>query len=301
MAGKRCGIEGRAGHRRLLTACRLVGTALALMAAPLVALANETTVVLKGGIAATLNIPDNIAPDAPPAPAVLMLHGFGSSRNEVGNMYASQADALAAMGIASLRIDFRGFGKSDGDTGATTVDSQLEDAKVGLAYLSKVKGIDAARVGVLGFSLGGGIAMLAAADEPQKIKSLATWSSVGDFKADFLAELGQKTFDRAREDGIVGIDLGWRTIALKQAFFDSLENRKLEEAIGKYPGSYMAIAGAKDASAAYVEKFVGLSKSKTKFTYIVPEADHIFGALSQDKSKVNDVILKTTEWFSKTL
>lgn len=301
MAGKSDRNEGKTAGRRMRTGFRLAGAALALLAAPLMAIANETTVLLNGGIAATLNIPDSVAPDAPPAPAVLMLHGFGSSRNEVGNMFASQADALAAMGIASLRIDFRGFGKSDGDTGATTVDSQLDDAKVGLAYLSKVKGIDSARVGVLGFSLGGGVGMLAAAEEPQKIKSLVTWSSVGDFKADFLASLGQKAFDRAKEDGIVGLDLGWRTIALKQAFFDSLENRKLDEAIGKYPGAYMAIAGAKDASAAYVEKFVSLAKGQNKISYIVPDTDHIFGALGQDKAKVNEVILKTTEWFSKTL
>jgi pimeloyl-ACP methyl ester carboxylesterase len=301
MAGKKRGRAGAPVFRRLRLGRRLAGAALAMVTAPVLALASETTVVLNGGIAATLNIPDNVDANAPPAPAVLMLHGFGSSRNEVGNMFASQADALAAMGIASLRIDFRGFGKSDGDTGATTVDSQLDDAKVGLAYLSKVKGIDAARVGVLGFSLGGGVGMLAAADEPQKIKSLVTWSSVGDFKADFLGSLGQKAFDRAKEDGIVGIDLGWRTIALKQAFFDSLENRKLDEAIGKYPGAYMAVAGSKDSSAGYVQKFISLAKGKTKFTYIVPEGDHTFGATGQDKAKVNDVILKTTEWFSKTL
>lgn len=301
MEGKSYGKARSMNGGVLRAGCRLFAACLALMTPPATAFANETVVMLNGGISATLNIPDDIAPDAPPAPAVLMLHGFGSSRNEVGNMFASQADALAAMGIASLRIDFRGFGKSDGDTGATTIDSQLDDAKVGLAYLSKVKGIDAARVGVLGFSLGGGIGMLAAADEPQKIKSLVTWSSVGDFKADFLETLGQKAFDRAKEDGIVGIDLGWRTIALKQAFFDSLENRKLDQAIAKYPGSYMAIAGAKDSSAGYVQTFVSLAKGTSKLPYIVPEADHVFGATGQDKTKVNDVILKTTEWFSKTL
>lgn len=276
---------------------RAVLALLGVMVLPLLALAGETTVMLNGGIAATLNIPTSDKP----SPAVLMLHGFGSSRDEIGGMFQKQAEALAARGIASLRIDFRGFGKSDGDTGATTVDSQMDDAKVGLAYLSKVKGIDTARVGVLGFSLGGGIATLVAADEPQKIKSLATWSSVGDFRADFLTILGQKVFDRAKEDGVVGIDLGWRTIVLKQAFFDSLDAHKLDDAIAKYAGAYLAIAGTKDPFSAYVAKFAELSKSAMKASYLVPDGDHVYGANTDDQSKAINVIFKTTEWFAKTL
>lgn len=295
--------EDTEGRSRRSAGARWIAAAglSALLLGALPAMAGETTVTLNGGIAATLNIPDSVKPESAPAPAVLMLHGFGSSRNEVGNLFARQAEALAARGIASLRIDFRGFGKSDGDTGSTTIDSQLEDAKVGLAYLTKVKGIDSARVGVLGFSLGGGVAMLAAADEPQKIKSLATWSSVGDFKADFLASLGQKAFDRAKEDGVVGLDLGWRTIALKQAFFDNLEQHRLDDAIAKYPGAYMAIAGAKDGSAAYLVKFASLAKGQTKLTHVIPEADHIFNVLGDDQSKAEDVLAKTTDWFARTL
>jgi len=37
---------------------------------------------------------------------------FASSKDEVGNMYAREAKALAEKGIASLRIDFAGFGKA---------------------------------------------------------------------------------------------------------------------------------------------------------------------------------------------
>ncbi len=272
--------------------------ALAVLAfAPVLALAGETTVMLNGGIAATLNIPQSPTP----VPAVLMLHGFGSSRDEVGGLFAREAESLASRGIASLRIDFRGFGKSDGDTGTTTIDSQLDDAKVGLAYLSKVKGIDTARVGVLGFSLGGAVATLLAGDEPQKVKSLVAWSPVGDFRADMLALLGQKAFDRAKEDGIAGIDLGWRTIALKQAFFDSLDAHKLDEALSRYPGSFMAIAGEKDASAAYLEKFAALARGAAKQTYVVPNGDHTFGATAEDKTMSIDLLFKTTEWLVKTL
>ncbi len=279
-----------------ITHLRTLAVALfTLIAAP--ALSAETAVTLDGGIAGTLNVPDGAAN----APAVLMLHGFGSSKDEVGGMYTRLAKSLADKGVASLRIDFQGFGKSDGDTGATTIDLQLADAKVALAYLGTVKGIDKARIGTLGFSLGGGVAMLLAADTPGQIKSLATWSSVGDMKKDFLDSLGQANFDKAAADGIVGIDLGWRTIALKKGFFDSLAVHDLNAAIAKYPGAYLAIAGSKDFSAAYPEGFAKLATGSAKEVMIVPEGDHIFGALGPDQTMADGVIAKTADWFSKTL
>lgn len=270
---------------------------LAVLLLPLAARAADTPMTLDGGISATLNMPDSTEP----VPAVLLLHGFGSSKDEVGGMYARVATALAQKGIASLRIDFAGFGKSDGDTGSTTIDAQLAQAKAAFAVLKGTKGVDPERMGVLGFSLGGGIATLLASGQPMEIKSLVTWSSVGDFQADMLAGLGQKAFDRAKEDGVVGVDLGFRTIALKQAFFDSLGDYKLDDAISTYPGAYLTITGSKDFSAQYADRFVGLAKNATKESLIIPEGDHIFGVLGTDQTMADGVIKKTAEWFAATL
>ena len=269
----------------------------ALFLVPLHAHATDVPMTLDGGISATLNMPDATQP----VPAVLLLHGFGSSKDEVGGMYTRVATALAQKGIASLRIDFVGFGKSDGDTGSTTIDAQLDQAKAALAVLKGTKGVDPNRMGVLGFSLGGGIAMLVASGQPMDVKSLVTWSSVGDFQADMVGALGQKAFDRAKEDGIVGIDLGFRTIALKQSFFDSLTTYKLDDAIATYPGAYLTITGSKDFSAQYSDRFVGLAKNPTKEAMVIPEGDHIFGVLGTDQTMADSVIAKTAEWFATTL
>ncbi len=260
-------------------------------------MAGETVLMLDGGIAATFNLPDG----ATSAPAVLMLHGFGSSRDEVGGMYAREAAALAEQGVASLRIDFLGFGKSDGDTGATTVDSQLAEAEAALAALATMEGVDPDRIGVLGFSLGGGVAMLLAAKHPDEVKALATWSSVGDFNADFLEELGQDAFAKAAADGIVGLDLGWRTIALKQSFFDSLDNHDLTAAISSYPGPYLTITGELDFAAAYAPGFLAASPASLKESVIVPGGDHIYQIFSEDPSMAESVIRKTAEWLAAAL
>lgn len=265
------------------------------LAAPV--LAEETQVTLPGGVDATLNLPDGNGGDAP---AVVMLHGFGSSKDEVGNMYAREAEALAEHGIASLRISFRGFGKSDGDTGASTIDAQVEDALAAAEFLRVQEGVDADRLGLLGFSLGGGVAVLAAAEHPDRLKALATWSSVGDFDTDMKEELGQATFDRARAEGIVGLDLGWRTIALKGAFFDSLEAHSITDALKAFKGPILAVAGSEDFSAKYADAFAKAGAAGSE-AWIVPGADHIYGVLGEDQTTAEEVIARTADWFAQSL
>ncbi len=257
----------------------------------------STPVVLDNGVLGTLQRP----PDSTDAPVVLMLHGFGSQKDEVGNMYARLADALAERGVASLRIDFRGFGKSDGDTGSTSVDAQVEDAEAAYAYLTSLDWVDPERIGVLGFSLGGGISTVTAATHPDWFSSMATWSSVGDMPTDFLGSLGQEAFDTAAEKGVVGLDLGWRTIVLKQEFFDSLARHDLAQLIQEYPGAYLAIVGDQDFSSAYAQDFVDSSPADPKEAWIIPGGDHIFGVLGEDQTMAESVIQRTADWFAETL
>jgi pimeloyl-ACP methyl ester carboxylesterase len=274
-----------------LTACAGVP------AAPPPARTTETTVDVGNGIAGILTKPAS----AQKAPAVLMLHGFGSHKDEVGNMYKRLAASLADRGVASLRIDFRGFGKSDGDTGAITVDAQVEDANTAYDYLSKVDFVDPERIGVMGFSLGGGVASMAAAQNPERFKSMATWSSVGNFDKDFSDPPYDKARVRAAEDGVVGLDLGWRTIVLKKDFFDSLAKHDIAAAITQFPGAYLAIAGSEDFSAAYAQGFVDSAPGSPKEAWIVEEGDHIFGVLGEDQTMADSVIEKTADWFAGTL
>jgi hypothetical protein len=261
------------------------------------ALAAETQVTLPGGIDGTLSLPDNAAGAAP---VVLMLHGFGSSKDEVGGMYAREAAALAERGIASLRISFRGFGKSDGDTGATTIDAQLEDVLAAVEFLRTQEGINSDRLGLLGFSLGGGVAVLAAADRPEWFDAVATWSSVGDFDTDLKVSLGPDAFDRARAEGIVGLDLGWRTIALKAEFFDSLEDHSIADALGAIQAPVFAVAGSEDFSAQYTDHLAAAGGEGSE-AWTIPGADHIFGVLAEDPTTADEVIARTAEWLSRTL
>ena len=267
----------------------------ALAATPV--LADETLLTLDGGVAATLSMPDAEGP----FPGVLMLHGFGSSRDEVGGMYATEAAALAEVGIASLRIDFRGFGQSAGDTGHHTVDRQNEDAAVGLAALTATGGVDASRIGVLGFSFGGGAAIQLAAAHPDAVKSLVTWSSVGDYHVDFLQSMGQATFDQAAEAGIIGLDLGWRTIALKDTFFSSLSQHGILGDLAQYAGPFLSITGSQDYYAMYAPLMQAAAAGDDTQALVIEGADHIYHVFDPSASSVAQVISVTTARFLATL
>jgi pimeloyl-ACP methyl ester carboxylesterase len=100
---------------------------------------------------------------ARPAPAVLMGHGLAGTR-DVG--LAPFAERFAAAGMAALVFDYRGFGSSGGAE-RQLVDPwrQLEDWHAMLAALRARADVDGGRIALWGSSLGGGHAVIVAAQD----------------------------------------------------------------------------------------------------------------------------------------
>ncbi|MCO5242960.1 MAG: hypothetical protein M9927_03845 [Anaerolineae bacterium] len=113
--------------------------------------------------------------------------------------------------------------------------------------------------------------------------------------------MSQEAFDTAAEKGVVGLDLGWRTIVLKQGFGEPPGQHDLAQLITEYPGAYLAVAGDQDFSAAYAPGFVESAQADPKELWIVPGGDHIYGVLSDDQSMADSVIERTAQWFAETL
>ncbi len=243
----------------------------------------------------TLVVPDGV--ENPPV--VLMLHGFASKRDEVGNFYLNLAKELEKVGIASLRVDFIGSGESEGKFEDTTVTGQIDDAKAALSYLKSCKKYTFSKFGVLGFSLGGIVAAALAGTE--KIDSLALWSTTGDVVGVFKEELG-KYFPIAYSEGSVFIDLGWTKFTLKKAFFESLYSVFPYEAITHYKGPLLVVAGEKDkASVEGAKELLYNHPGHLQMKVIIPGVGHIYGVLSKDLGPSKKVISLTKTWFKMTL
>lgn len=114
--------------------------------------------VLKG----TLTLPEGYNSDTP---VIIMVTGSGlQNRDEElfeHKPFAVIADALARNGIATLRYDDRGFGESTGDAANCTTEDLKNDALAGINLLrERFK-----KVGVLGHSEGGTIALMLGAEK----------------------------------------------------------------------------------------------------------------------------------------
>jgi len=117
-------------------------------------------------LAGTLTLPEGPGP----FPAVVFITGSGpQNRNEelLGHKpFLVLADYLTRRGIAVLRYDDRGIGKSTGTFGSATSEDFAGDALAAWQFLGARRDIDPRRIGLLGHSEGGLIAPMLAARTP---------------------------------------------------------------------------------------------------------------------------------------
>jgi alpha/beta superfamily hydrolase len=118
-------------------------------------------------LAGTLTMPEGDGP----FPAVIMITGSGAqNRNEelMGHKpFWVIADYLTRNGIAVLRYDDRGVGKSQGNYAAATSADLATDAEAAFKYLKTNSRIDPKAIGLIGHSEGGLIAPIVASSNSQ--------------------------------------------------------------------------------------------------------------------------------------
>jgi predicted acyl esterase len=118
-------------------------------------------------LGATLYTPDGPAP-AGGWPAVLFAHGLGDSRADEDNALAVSPNRiaethLAPRGYAVLTWDTRGQGDSGGLTSVVGT-REVADTRALFDYLGSRPGVNRAKIGGIGYSLGGGLMLRAAVD-----------------------------------------------------------------------------------------------------------------------------------------
>jgi ABC-2 type transport system ATP-binding protein len=156
----------------------------------------------------TLYLPRDASADRK-VPAVLLAHGFGGTKESV----RPDAEDLVERGYAVLTWTARGFGRSGGEIHLDNPDYEVRDAQRLLDRLAARPDIrtDAAgdpRVGVVGGSYGGGLALLLAAQDPRvdAIVPMITWN---DLSRAFLPEsTGKEATEGVFKKGWAGIFFG---------------------------------------------------------------------------------------------
>ena len=133
--------------------------------------------------------------------------------------------ALAAKGIAVLRFDFTGLGKSDGDFANTNFSSNIDD------LVEAAKALEAqyrAPQILIGHSLGGA-AVLGAAAKLDSIKAVVTIGAPAT--AQHVAHLFKQDAAQIQAQGEAVVALGTREFAIKKQFLDDIDQYSSTEKI----------------------------------------------------------------------
>ncbi len=105
-----------------------------------------------------LGVPEGLQPSERRG-AFLVLHGFGS--NSESPTVLAPTRVLSEFGYVTLRFDMRGCGKSEGEFGRVICLEQVEDLGNALNFLATHPAVDPDRIGAIGSSFGGAVAVYA--------------------------------------------------------------------------------------------------------------------------------------------
>ena len=119
--------------------------------------------------------------------AVILIHGYKSNRTSM----LGRAQMLARHGYGILLIDLRTHGKSDGEI-ITFGLKEVQDAEAAYRYLLTRPDVDADKIGALGCSMGGTVALLSAAQNPaiKAVVSESTFAELSDAIPSAVANTG---------------------------------------------------------------------------------------------------------------
>ncbi len=147
----------------------------------------ETTSVPVGaepdGTAVSLDVDIYRPDDTAPQPAVILGHGFGGSKDNL----EVQAQTLADAGYVVVAYSARGFGESGGNVHLNDPMFEIADAQALIDLLADDNGVqqdgdDDPRVGIVGGSYGGAMALMTAGadDRVDSVIAQITWNDLGE-------------------------------------------------------------------------------------------------------------------------
>lgn len=282
--------------------------------------AEEHTIMFQNegmNIAASLVLPKN----AGRRPVVIFLNGYAGDRKEIlvtgtdEYIWERLSRTLAEQGVATLRIDFRGSGDSDGEFTMTTFSTQISDAMAAVEYIGRNLRdyVDWKNIGIIGFSQGGLVGACTAARD-SRVDSLCLWSPVSQppmVYENLFLKSGMKQGLALQEGETITLPIyvneqyvSW-DVPMGKGFFDQVfQVSPLTEVSKNYRGPLFALCGVTDPiiwpqphqSEIYLTYHEGFEK------LVMLDADHAFNYWDgSEPPRFDDACYWSAAWFLHTL
>lgn len=207
----------------------------------------------------------------------LMLHGWTGPRGEVGGLFEDLAARLAAAGVVSLRIDFRGERARNGPRLTSTFAMRIADAEAGLAY-ARERWPDA-KVGVVGFSLGGAKVLALVGRQTEAVASLVLWSTAADPAVDFFTDAAmQSAVRQAMKEGAAQLQR-YAPLQLTREHVAGFLGCDLLGPLAAYRGTLLGIRSKGDFLPRYEDRIMTAAGGTPKEAVVIGGADPIFNVL----------------------
>ncbi len=240
-----------------------------------VSFASSGGAVLSG----TLSIP---AGHAKRYPAIVFVHGSGAGTRDGGTAanptFLLLGNALANRGVAVLRYDKRGIGKS---TGTATEDWHPlgDDARAAVAFLKQRSDIDSNRIFALGHSEGGLVVPLVA--NALKARAIVLMAPPAIPLHDILVKQGFASMSPAMQ----------KMFTDQLAAYDGVDPARVIQTVNV---PVMLLQGGKDGQvlASDFPKLVNAARAAHRHarTVLLPQDDHLFIVLPRSQATQGDEV-----------
>lgn len=219
-------------------------------------------------------------------PVVILMHGFMSNKNL--EPLKSISRVLEESGIATLRFDFDGHGRSDGRFSDMTVLKEIEDAKAVYEY---VAGLGfAGKIALLGHSQGGVVAgMLAGQLGAEKVACVVQLSAAAVLRDDALnGVLMGKHYDPKNPPEFLRVLFH----KVGRGYFQVAQALPIYEASAAYEGPVCLVHGKEDKIVphSYSERYHSCYKNSE--LHLLDGENHVLGKRRKEVVAISSDFLK---------
>ncbi len=236
---------------------------------------------------------------------VIMAHGHGGDRDSADG-FTRLATRLAKHQISSIRMDFPGCGESREPFEAHHLTHLLRDLASARDYALQYTEADASKVAVVGYSMGGRVAILATVQD--SYAGMVLWAPVATNGAAAMFDFfgGRAAFDQhnraATATGVSEFVTQWgQRQRLSKQWFDDLADSNPLEALQQYAGPVLILHGTDDnVIAPEVSQAVTAARPSTQLIWL-DNTGHGLGFYDDQPAIAAKVVEETTTFLANAL